>query len=173
MYFIFGSVHFSNWRCGSRECFWRVNFQIRLFRRKVTFGNGYNGEIGLHMKSNFKTGFISLLTKNGKLNFLPPRSHFCEHFRVIGGELGGVFSSNVPRELLIKPCKFQDFPINYITSDVFCLLVKRFHNFSPISAMFIFYISSFCCYRFQFVITAGASRGGLHPSIQSRTPHFA
>ena len=53
-----------NWRCGSRACFWGVNFQIRLLRQKVTFGNGYNGEIGLHMKSNFKTGFISLLTKH-------------------------------------------------------------------------------------------------------------
>ena len=154
--------------------------QIRLFRRKVTFRNGYNGEIGLHMKSNFKTGFISLLTKNGKLNFLPPRSHFCKHFRVIGGELGGVFSSNVPRELLIKPCKFQEFPsITSLLSDVFCLLVKRFHHHFPpiwqlfqLCSSFIFRLSVVTVFNLLApqVLLEGVF---IHPSIQSPTPHFA
>ena len=62
------------------------------FSAKGTFENCYNGEIGLHMNSNFNRLYLPV-DKKGQTQLLPPRSHFANILGFYGESVGvrGIF----------------------------------------------------------------------------------
>ena len=120
------------------------------FSAKGTFWNCYSGEIGLHMKSNFNRLYLPV-DKNCQAQLFTTKVTFLPTFWGYRGESGGVLSSNVPRQLLINPCNFQEFPIDYITADVFCLLVK---DFIIVHLLGSYFLCSYFMFRLSVVTRA-------------------